>query len=101
LGTAQSETRHIQNARMELQTIQAELERSLTQARADIMKLEQEAIRKNSQIRLLEGQLKNAQQAEQRLLAEVESARLELSRQGTLIETVHQIESSLMARNAE
>jgi nucleoprotein TPR len=101
LETAQSETRHIQNARMELQSIQSELERSSTQARADIMKLEQEAIRKNSQIRLLEGQLENAQQAEQRLLAEAESARLELSRQGALIETVHRIESSLMARNAE
>jgi nucleoprotein TPR len=101
MEVAQSETKHIQNARTELQNIQMDMEKSLTQAREEIAKLEQLDIRKKSQIRLLEGQLEASQHAEQRLLAELESARMELGRQGSLIESVHRIESSLIARNTE
>mmetsp|Transcript_346 Transcript_346/g.512 ORF Transcript_346/g.512 Transcript_346/m.512 type:complete len:247 (+) Transcript_346:595-1335(+) len=86
---------------MELQSINSELERSLTQARGDLSKLETEAARQNAQRRLMEAQLENSLQSEKRLMAEADSLRNELGRQGSLLESVHRIESSLLARTTE
>ena len=101
LEGAKEEILCVQKDRIELQSINSELERLLTQARGDLSKLETEAARQNAQRRLMEAQLENALQSEKRLMTEADSLRNELGRQGSLLESVHRIESSLLARTTE
>lgn len=88
------------DARKELDSINSSQQKSLAEARAGTAKAEMQLQQSESKLRLAETQIKTVRASESRLGAETNSLRAELSRQGTLLDSVQRIEASLSAKSA-
>jgi nucleoprotein TPR len=95
---AREENMQIDRARSELQTINADLQNSLSTVHAERTRLEGEKRHIEAKVRLVEAQLSTARAAEGRLLEENRQLRTEIASQGALIESVRRIEASLSAK---
>ena len=92
--------RHSQ-LRKETNELNARLHQQLSEARANVSKLESDFVQAETKLRLAKTQEEAAKSAEARLLGEVLQLRSEVARQGSLSETIRRIEASLTAQNEE
>lgn len=98
LDRARSETAQVNHARAELQTINADLQRSVSATHAERARLEGEKREAVAKVRLIETQLDTARAAEVRQADDNRQLRAEIASQGALIESIQRIEASLSAR---
>ena len=101
LDSVRDEIQKTKEGKMELQKLNARLQQSLAAAGAEVVKYESQAREAERKQRLAEAQSQTAKSSELRLNVELSQVRSELSRQGSLVESVRKIEAGMAARNDE
>lgn len=87
-------------ARKELDKVNATLQESLAEARADSSRNEMQLRQVEAQLRLAETQVQTVRSSETRLANDANQLRAELAKQGALLDSVQRIEASLSAKSA-
>ena len=93
------EVSHVTNAKNELSRINAELQHSLTMAKNLASQKESEKLQAETQLRLAETKAETSKLAEKHALDEATQLRAEVARQGSLIDSIRRIETSLTAKS--
>eukprot|EP00980_Cylindrotheca_fusiformis_P003330 scaffold746_cov123-Cylindrotheca_fusiformis.AAC.18 len=100
LQRSREEVARISASKGDLQRINQELQEAISKANVEASKLEGELEQANMKVRLATTQAETARKAEERACNETMQLRNELSKQGTLNETIQLIQASLSAKNA-
>ncbi|KAL7561603.1 hypothetical protein ACA910_004191 [Epithemia clementina (nom. ined.)] len=90
---------HVASAKNELQRINAELQHSLTESRNLVAQKEAGKLQAETRLRLAETQADTARLTQKRATEEANQLRVEVARQGTLIDSIRRIENSLTAKS--
>ncbi len=100
LDRNRNESARISASKNDLQRINAELQEALSKANVETSRYESELQQAKMKLRLAETQTEQAKAAEQRITDESNQLRIEISRQGALIESIQRIEARLSAKGA-
>lgn len=93
-----NEVDRITAAKSDLQRINADLQDAMSKANAEKSRYESELEQTKMKLRLAEAQTEQAKASEQRIADESNQLRIEISRQGALIESIQRIESRLSVK---
>lgn len=94
-----NEISRLASSKNEMQRINASLQEALSKANTDISRQESELQQTKMNLRLAEARAEAAKSAEQRIADESNQLRNEVSRQGSLIDSIQRIEASLNAKS--
>lgn len=98
LTRVRDEVTKVTSLKQELQRINSGLQQALSKAQADTARLQSDVQQAERKARLMETQTLTAQAAERRLADENRQYRMEIDRQGTVIDSIRRIEASLSAQ---
>jgi nucleoprotein TPR len=100
LQRSREEVARISKSKLDLQRVNGELEKAQSVAESQATKFESDLKQAQMKLRLAETQCETAKAAEQRMASEANQLRLELAKQGALLESVQRIEAGLSAKAA-
>ena len=100
LKRAREEVDRVSKAKLDVQRINGELETARSLAESQASKCESDLKQAQMKLRLAETQYETAKAAEQRITSEANQLRMDLAKQGALLESVQRIEAGLSAKAA-
>ncbi|GAX28927.1 nucleoprotein TPR [Fistulifera solaris] len=98
LERSRGEVRSIMNAKSELERMNADLQRSLSQVNSRLSRAEEDSRRMESNLRLLQAQVDTAKASEARAVEENHQLRADVARYGSVNDNLRRIEATLATK---